>query len=187
MTVSNLALSLLMDHDGVMRRSDEVFSETTLKGTSAIVGVTIGNRRQGLNGSTGLRVFGRKEGTSEGIPTVGKIHVRQARDTPLGSGSHTSIFGKRVWRRCCGPCYRCKYCGTWAVCSRPPWPLPSRSQCGNMLACIFSFLNQLNTVRGFWAVARLSCNLINLVPTPPPTITTPPPSARRPPPTRTRT
>lgn len=36
-TVSNFALSLLMDHEGVMRRSDEVFSDTTLRGTSAIV------------------------------------------------------------------------------------------------------------------------------------------------------
>lgn len=36
MTGSNLALSVLMDHAGVIRRSDEELSETTRSGTSAI-------------------------------------------------------------------------------------------------------------------------------------------------------
>lgn len=36
MTGSNLALSVLMDHAGVIRRSDEELSETTCSGTSAI-------------------------------------------------------------------------------------------------------------------------------------------------------
>lgn len=40
-TVSSFALSLLMDHEGVIRRSDEVFSETTRKGTSAMVCVVV--------------------------------------------------------------------------------------------------------------------------------------------------
>ena len=36
-TGSNLALSVEMDHDGVIRRSDEEFSEMTCNGTSAMV------------------------------------------------------------------------------------------------------------------------------------------------------
>lgn len=36
MTGSNLALRVLMDHEGVMRRSDDELSETTSSGTSAI-------------------------------------------------------------------------------------------------------------------------------------------------------
>lgn len=36
-TGSNFVLSLLMDHDGVMRRSDEVVSDTTRSGTSAMM------------------------------------------------------------------------------------------------------------------------------------------------------
>lgn len=36
-TVSSFALSVLIDHDGVMRRSADEFSETTKSGTSAIV------------------------------------------------------------------------------------------------------------------------------------------------------
>lgn len=39
MTVSSFALSVLIDHDGVMRRSADEFSETTRSGTSAIVPV----------------------------------------------------------------------------------------------------------------------------------------------------
>lgn len=39
MTVSSFALSVLIDHDGVMRRSADEFSETTTSGTSAIVTV----------------------------------------------------------------------------------------------------------------------------------------------------
>lgn len=35
-TVSNFALSVVMDHEGVMRRSDEVLSDTTISGTSAM-------------------------------------------------------------------------------------------------------------------------------------------------------
>lgn len=42
-TVSSFALRVLMDHEGVMRRSDEVLSETTRKGTSAIVCVVVGS------------------------------------------------------------------------------------------------------------------------------------------------
>lgn len=38
-TVSNLALSVLIDHEGVIRRSDEVTSEVTRSGTSAIVAI----------------------------------------------------------------------------------------------------------------------------------------------------
>lgn len=38
-TVSSFALSVLIDHDGVMRRSADEFSETTRSGTSAIVPV----------------------------------------------------------------------------------------------------------------------------------------------------
>lgn len=36
-TVSSFALSWLMVHDGVMRRSEAAFSETTSRGTSAMV------------------------------------------------------------------------------------------------------------------------------------------------------
>lgn len=35
---SSLVLSWLMVHDGVMRRSDEEFSEMTCRGTSAMAG-----------------------------------------------------------------------------------------------------------------------------------------------------
>lgn len=35
-TGSSLVLSLLIDHDGVIRRSDEVVSDTTRSGTSAM-------------------------------------------------------------------------------------------------------------------------------------------------------
>lgn len=38
-TVSSFALSVLIDHAGVMRRSADEFSETTRSGTSAIVPV----------------------------------------------------------------------------------------------------------------------------------------------------
>jgi hypothetical protein len=36
-TGSNLVLSWLMDHDGVMRRSDEEFSDRTRRGISAMM------------------------------------------------------------------------------------------------------------------------------------------------------
>ena len=41
--VSSFALSVLIDHAGVMRRSADEFSETTRSGTSAIVPVLYGN------------------------------------------------------------------------------------------------------------------------------------------------
>lgn len=37
MTGSNFVLSVLMDHAGVIRRSEDEFSDTTCKGTSAMI------------------------------------------------------------------------------------------------------------------------------------------------------
>ena len=46
---SSLVLSWLMDHDGVMRRSDAVFSEMTCSGMSAIfIQTGIGQGSKGL-------------------------------------------------------------------------------------------------------------------------------------------
>lgn len=36
-TGSNFALSVLMDHAGVIRRSEDEFSDTTCRGTSAMI------------------------------------------------------------------------------------------------------------------------------------------------------
>lgn len=178
MTVSSFALSLLMDHEGVMRRSDEVFSETTRKGTSAMVCVVVWDANL-------WRLLG--VGRVVQVREAAHVHVRKVL---------YAVRRVKVFRPLEGPTLGSPGCAAsavmWAVAhaTRQPWPvLPSskvagtslstwkclfqtlplhlvRSQSGKYTGLHFCFMNQWKTGDGS---GQISCNLINLVQTPPPT------------------